>query len=69
VETLQSIVELNHGKDDNIGSENMKLLNLFFLSRVYQLVRRYFKKMVSAKNKGVGMLKMKIICANPAIIS
>jgi hypothetical protein len=58
METVQSLVELNHVKVDNTGSENMKLMNLSFLSFVYQLVRWYFKLMVFAKKSSVDMLKM-----------
>jgi hypothetical protein len=49
-ETFQTIVELNHGKVDNISSGNMKLLNLTFLSPVYQLFIWYFKQWVIANN-------------------
>jgi hypothetical protein len=37
-ESFQTIVELNHGKVDNMSSENMKLLIMALLSPVYQLV-------------------------------
>ena len=49
-ESLQSIVELNHVKVDNTRSENVKLLNLFLLSFVYQLVGCCFKQRVAANN-------------------
>jgi hypothetical protein len=42
-ESFQTIVELNHGKVDNMSSENIKLLNLTALMPVYQLFRWYFK--------------------------
>jgi hypothetical protein len=50
MESFKTIVELNHVKVDNIRSEYVKLLNLFFLSFVYQLVGCCFKQRVASNN-------------------